>query len=197
MIKSIYNDLCKKYKENEVQIVCPSGAACSVYDVERGPGKAKTVHHYFGIGLADKSYDSIIENTKETTCGKIQQLKVLIIDEISMMSARIFNLVSKLAMHCRGINQPFGGMQVIGVGDFYQLPPVADYIDPGQYAFLSPLFKPTFKHNVLLHTVYRQHQDDPELLDALNCIRVGNCDLKTAEFLKTLNRELPNKENVT
>ena len=63
---------------------------------------------------------------------RIQGTEILIIDEISMISAQLLDMVSLVAMHCRGNDLPFGGMRVIMVGDFFQLPPVK-----GNFAFTS------------------------------------------------------------
>ncbi|XP_070556447.1 ATP-dependent DNA helicase pif1-like [Ptychodera flava] len=178
-------------RNKKVKIVCPT--ACSIYD--NLPIKAETVHSFFGIGLADKPVRDVVNNTKEHVAIRLKEVDILILDEMSMLSARVFNIVSIISQRSRENRLPFGGMQIIGVGDFHQLPPVPDFIDQGDYAFLSPLWKLTFRHTILLTTIYRQQDSQRDLIHALNSIRIGRCDEDTFNFLMTLRRPLINQNS--
>ncbi|XP_070541322.1 uncharacterized protein [Ptychodera flava] len=193
VVKRIYQNLTST-TEKSVQIVCPTGAACSIYDDL--PRKSETVHSYFGVGLADQPITAIVNSTKEYISKKLNQVDVIILDEVSMLSARLFNLITLIAQRCRDNDKPFGGIQVVAVGDFYQLPPVPGFVDPGEYAFISPFWKFTFKHHVLLTTIYRQHSQT-HLLNALNSVRIGQYDAATIDFLNTLKRPLTNQDSAT
>ncbi|XP_070548348.1 uncharacterized protein [Ptychodera flava] len=193
VVKRIYQNLTST-TEKSVQIVCPTGAACSIYDDL--PRKSETVHSYFGVGLAEQPITAIVNSTKEYISKKLNQVDVIILDEVSMLSARLFNLITLIAQRCRDNDKPFGGIQVVAVGDFYQLPPVPGFVDPGEYAFISPFWKFTFKHHVLLTTIYRQHSQT-HLLNALNLVRIGQYDAATIDFLNTLKRPLTNQDSAT
>ena len=98
-----------------------------------------TVHSWSGIGaretLDQYALDSI--SSKEKTVRRIKKAKVLVIDEISMLDGRVLDMVETV---CRTIKQredAFGGMQVIVVGDFFQLPPIAGRGEISRFAFES------------------------------------------------------------
>lgn len=83
-----------------------------------------------------------------TAKQNIQITELLIIDEISMISAKTFNQLEILCRNVRNNNEYFGGMQVILAGDFYQLPPVANELigDPGNHCFKLSWFNNCFPH---------------------------------------------------
>jgi len=85
-----------------------------------------TIHSRSGIGIKDsldlRDLDLIAQ--KEHIYKNITGVSVLIIDEISMLSATTLDIVSKVCQHIRQDYRAFGGLQVIAVGDFFQLPPV-------------------------------------------------------------------------
>lgn len=102
-----------------VQIVAPSGtAAVNV--------RAQTLHSFFGLGgSTNKGIDELVRSIKPTVRQRIDTVDTLIIDEISMVSSATFERMDRLAKAARDKpDKPFGGMQVIVLGDFCQLPPV-------------------------------------------------------------------------
>lgn len=87
-----------------------------------------TLHSFSGIGISDYMTDEDIQKFFIKR-GKLRQrillAKILIIDEISMVHRKQFELASRMISYAKGNKAPFGGMQVIVTGDFYQLPPVS------------------------------------------------------------------------
>ena len=100
-----------------------------------------------------------------------------------MMSVQLFELLNLVAQRTRKSREPFGGMQVIFSGDFYQLPPVGDEDDIAtrQYCFESPLWESVFNVHVKLDTMFRQ--SDPKYIKILNQIRCGKISKKTVDIL--------------
>ena len=154
---------------------------------------AKTIHSWSGIGLGvgtkEEIVDKAIRNKRATTNWKTTQ--VLIVDEISMMSLKIFEAIEQIAKCCkRQYLRPFGGMQVIFIGDFYQLPPVKDT----QFCFESALWGQTFalENHIHLKTLYRQK--DPEYIRILTEVRDG---VLTEESLVALTARLNTKYDAT
>jgi len=89
-------------------------------------GHGVTIHAWSGIGVRDalhrRDLDTLAANRRLAT--RIERAKVLVIDEISMLPARSLTLVDTVCRHIRGVPSPFGGLQMVLVGDFFQLPPV-------------------------------------------------------------------------
>ena len=150
---------------------------------------ARTIHSWSGIRIArgpvDKIISSAIKSRKVASSWK--KTKILIIDEVSMMSQKIFELLDELGRRIRNSPLPFGGIQVIFTGDFFQLPPVGSdgEIETEKFCFESPLWNRIFTPNnhIQLKTIFRQ--TDPLYIDILSQIRKGVLDEKNIDLLKT------------
>jgi nucleoside-triphosphatase THEP1 len=149
-----------------------------------------TVYRWAGIGIGPKDGQSFEDYFRQmqaqglhwqATMGRIRGTSILVIDEVSMLSGKILDFVDYVCRQVRGDDRPMGGIQVIAVGDFLQLPPVAK---TGLYdwAFASPAWQQIdFKH-VTLRQVHRQ--DDPDFISILNQFREGTITKDGANILK-------------
>ena len=133
-----------------------------------------TIHSWSGIGIRKALNDvdlEILLNT-ERLVKQITGTQVLIIDEISMLDAGTLEMVDQVCRTLRNSNEPFGGLQTMLVGDFFQLPPVSKYGEAAaQFAFTSPAWS-----NSLFEVCYltEQHrQSDEALSSVLSAIRRG------------------------
>lgn len=129
---------------------------------------------------------------------RVKAVDVVIWNEISMSSRRVFELANKIHLELASkCDTPlsFGGIQVIVVGDFLQLRPVANYFDLGKFAFTSPLFIRAISHRVELTTIMRQNEEDNVFVACLKEIRVGKCGPESMAFLKKMPRDLPEEIN--
>src|SRR3989344_5718155 len=133
-----------------------------------------TIHSWSGIGIKKNVSDWDIEmiQSREKTARRIVEAKVLIIDEISMLDAQTLESVDKVLRTLRRRplmeEQPFGGLQVIVVGDFFQLPPVSRGEDV-QFAFDSDAWKAL--NPVVCYLSEQHRQEDGAYLDLLNAVR--------------------------
>jgi len=174
-----------------VQVCALTGCAA----VLLGCKGAKTVHSWAGVGLATgphgKVVDKVIKNKHKSSGWK--KVDVLIIDEISMMSKKLFNILDSIGRKVRKRPDiPFGGIQVVFSGDFYQLPPVGDRDDEetSAFCFESDSWKSTFDKTVQLTTIFRQ--TDLKYTKILNQIRVGKLKKSSYETLLThVGKEVP------
>ena len=115
--------------------------------------------------------------------------KLLVIDEASMMSKALFELLKFIARKIRGNEEPFGGIQLCLCGDFFQLPPVnKSGGDDGRFCFESPLWSTCVQQSIELATVYRQH--DESLLTLLGEVRYNDCSQSSIDLLSKLNRPI-------
>lgn len=162
---------------------------------------ARTIHSWSGIRLCKGENAKIVENALKYKKNKSnwKSIRVLIIDEVSMMSLKVFNVLNEIAKRAQFNSTPFGGIQVVFVGDFYQLPPVSSQedVDSEKFCFESPLWSQLFPLNnvVLLKTIFRQ--DDPKYKEILLQIRESTLTAENSDLLETyVNREFdPSKYN--
>ena len=143
-----------------------------------------TLHSWSGIGI-NKTLDSreLKELAgQERTAKRIRKAEVLIIDEISMFDGRILDLVDAVCRSIKDFTRPFGGMQVIFVGDFFQLPPVSRAAEGApQFAFASQSWAAADPTVCYLSEQHRQ--DDERFLKLLSALRRGKVTNAHKELL--------------
>jgi ATP-dependent DNA helicase PIF1 len=149
--------------------------------------KATTIHSWSGIKLARGTIEEVIEYTYRNNSAKKNwnSTDILIVDEVSMMSQKIFEILVKLSTIIRKSTYLFGGIQVIFCGDFFQLAPVPNYNDEltEKFCFQSPLWETIFKkeNHIELKTVFRQK--DIVYKSILSDIRIGNINEESFNIL--------------
>jgi ATP-dependent exoDNAse (exonuclease V) alpha subunit len=126
-----------------------------------------TIHSWSGIGPRDTltRYDLDNISTLKRIVDKVKKADVLVIDEISMLDGKIIDMVNIVAKTIRESSEPFGGLQVVFVGDFFQLPPIAKMGDMMRYAFESRGWEEARPMVCYLSDQFRQ--DDEMLLSLL------------------------------
>lgn len=142
-----------------------------------------TIHAWSGIGVRENlsEWDVEMMLEKKYIWDRFHETKVLIIDEISMLSGALLNSLDLLARAMKNQELPFGGMQVVFVGDFFQLPPIGG--TGTAYAFLSDAWKNADIHFCYLQKSYRQ--DDGPLLSVLSQIRSCSISEDTHDILSS------------
>ncbi len=143
-----------------------------------------TIHSWSGIGIAEAMTDDQIELLVEKPWikDKIGRNKVLIIDEVSMLDANTLDLVDRVCRKAKlERDLPFGGMQVILVGDFFQLPPVSKN-KTARFAFNSDAWESLSPKVCVLHEQHRQ--DDMVFLEVLTAMRNGALTKKHKQILQ-------------
>lgn len=170
----------------DVQVCALTGCAAVLLDC-----KAKTVHSWAGIGLGNGAIPTIVEKIMKNHYIKAtwKAIDLLIIDEVSMMSQKLFELLDTIGKTVRRKpHLPFGGIQLLFSGDFYQLPPVGNKDEPDttRFCFESPRWLETFAvaNHVNFAKIFRQ--SDPIYQRILNQLREGRLKRSSNEVL--LNR---------
>ncbi|MDR0955808.1 MAG: AAA family ATPase [Candidatus Nomurabacteria bacterium] len=160
-----------------------------------------TIHSWSGLGVRDFLSDKFFQRMSDSRQTAIRAADVLIIDEISMLHSWQLDLIDQILRRVReSPSRPFGGLQVILSGDFFQLPPVGSrslqnfrQSSPGDFDGVDQIpAEPatTFAYNstawqnldpVILYLTAQHRQDDAEFLDILNKIRAGEVRRADAE----------------
>lgn len=144
-----------------------------------------TIHHFAGIGgfsLADKPVDELVRMAISRRGAQWRAAKTLVIDEVSMLDGQLFDLLDTIARRVRGSGTPFGGLQLVLLGDFFQLPPVSKQGDaPCKFAFEAAAWSSCVQRTFELTKVFRQ--SDPAFVNALNCVRVGTAPPTARQLL--------------
>jgi ATP-dependent DNA helicase PIF1 len=184
LIKQIVSDAEEKKKI--IKVCALTGCAAILLQC-----KATTLHMFSGIGLANKKNSEIVEELFTKKRHKLKNwrdLEILIIDEVSMMSLKILLLLDLIARKFYKKNVPFGGLQVIFTGDFYQLSPVFTNCgekekEDSMYCFEHELWNQLFtkENQIVLKTIFRQN--DETLLKVLKYIRKGQITPSTKATL--------------
>ena len=183
LIKYIYDDAMRSGKK--IQVTALTGCAAILLNCS-----AKTLHSWAGIGLGNAEADFIIEKIQRNRYKKKswKETDILIVDEVSMMSLKLVELLNLVGKEIRRSNRPFGGIQIIFSGDFYQLPPVAsnkDNLEDSQFCFESDLWSTLFEpaNQIALKKIFRQK--DEVYATILNQIREGKLKRKSYELLQS------------
>lgn len=169
VLRHLVQELCRKHGQVNVGVTASTGlAACNI--------SGQTVHKYLSIGLGTGSPQELANKIKKNGPAKKrwQSMVVLIIDEILMIDGKLFTKLDEIAKVIRNNQAPFGGIQLVCTGDFFQLPPVSKD-NSGQYCFQSPSWSRAMTHTITLTQVFRQ-KGDSELIDMLNALRKGDLD---------------------
>lgn len=172
-------------------VVAYTGAVCAQVLSECN---ARTIHSWGGVGLAEVDAEHLLIQVRRNV-NAVKRWKttdVLIMDEISMITAEFLEKLDAVAKHFRGSTEPFGGIQVILCGDFLQLPPIFKTRYYGtetppspaqQFCFESKLWPSLIKKTITLTQVWRQ--TDKDFQQALAEIRIGKCSPKTEALIRS------------
>ena len=151
-----------KAEVDRVAVTASTGlAACNVGGV--------TLHSFAGIGLGKEAVPELVKKIKRNSKAKMRWLrtKVLIIDEISMVDGDLFDKLEAIARAIRNNGRPFGGIQLVITGDFFQLPPVPDYGRVSKFCFDAATWNTSIEHTIGLTQVFRQ-KDPGAYIDTVN-----------------------------
>ncbi len=148
--------------------------------------KAKTLHSWAGIGLGRGTAEQLATDILKSPYAKRRwkRAHILVIDEISMMSPDLFEKLSQVGKRVRGGTVPWGGLQLIVCGDFFQLPPVNKETSAlGKFAFDAPAWKAANLQPVVLTRIERQ--TDTAFQTLLNEARVGTLSPQSIATIKS------------
>jgi len=153
LLREIISSLRKKYarEPDRIAVTASTGlAACNVGGV--------TLHSFAGIGLGKEPVAELVKKIKKNQKARHRWMrtKVLVVDEVSMVDGELFDKLESIARQLRNNGRPFGGIQLVITGDFFQLPPVPDKGKVAQFAFDASTWTTSVEYTIGLHHVFRQ-----------------------------------------
>lgn len=197
---AILDGLQRRYQaafRRAVAVCAPTGIAATHLS-------GRTIHSRLMVGMVRRASD-FLNALQKRNVRQLRTLEVLVIDEISMVSAEMFECLSWFLGQARGRPElPFGGVQVIVCGDFGQLQPIAAgseavrafqvdaFLNRG-YAFQAPVWRRSGLRSFHLQKIWRQ--EDAEFSSLLNRIKVGD-EAALEELLARCGRPLPAEHGV-
>ncbi|RGP71495.1 hypothetical protein FLONG3_7106 [Fusarium longipes] len=187
LMRAIIKELKAKYAKDpeRVAVTASTGlAACNIGGI--------TLHSFSGIGLGKDDAPALVKKIRRNPKAKNRWLrtKCLVIDEISMVDGDLFDKLSQIGRTIRNNGRPWGGIQLIITGDFFQLPPVPDHGAKREtkFAFDASTWTTSVDHTIGLTQVFRQR--DPVFANMLNEMRLGRITEDTVRAFKRLERPL-------
>ena len=191
IIKRIYNDA--KSANVNIQVTALTGCAAAILNC-----KGRTIHSWSGMGISNFEPEQMYERIKKNKYAREEWLQtdILIVDEVSMMSAKMLDVLNYVGKKVRKNSLPFGGIQVIFSGDFYQLPPIEKKEARVKFCFQSEHWSEIFarENHVVLDTVFRQA--DSVYRNILNDMRKGVLTRESEEILLTRVDILPEDSEI-
>lgn len=179
-----------KAQGKRIAMTASTGIAASHID-------GMTIHSWSGLGIKDSLRDDEIDRMafQPKMVEKYNMCDVLVIDEVSMLHGSRLDMVNRVAKWLRSNSAPFGGLQVIFVGDLFQLPPVSRDNDI-DWVHTSASWLEAAPETCYLTEQHRQGADSA-LLTVLREMRSGSLSEESRNLLQSAIRPVPDDDSVT
>lgn len=187
----------KSYILNKIKEQIPKLVITSTTGIAAVNVKGQTLHSWAGVGICNHPIQYTVEKIlkKSSLKKQIQKCKILAIDEISMLDIHTFEYVDAVLKQVRSNDEPFGGIQVIFIGDFFQLPPVEKNEEvERKYCFESKLWEDLGLQTIILTKNYRQNEE--KLITALANMRTNSLTKDDIDLFKTRECANNSEENI-
>ncbi len=168
-----------------------NGKSIKRYPIVASTGSAailvggRTFHSFFGLGILEGGAENTIVRAvkNKKLMQRLFNADCVVIDEVSMLSGTVLETAERIAQEARGLDQPWGGLRIIAVGDFAQLPPISINIENKEWAFLHNVWQESNFTSIQLKTVVRTK--DQKYLKLLKAVREGNNIKEIDEYMKS------------
>lgn len=148
--------------------------------------EGQTLHSFAGIRLGKESVDHLFKSMSATSKVTWNDVSILVIDEISMIDPNYFQKLDQVVRRVRGVfNKPFGGVQIVAVGDFFQLMPVLPNGALTKFCFQLNEWRQCIERVIVLKQVHRQ--SDTSFVELLNRVRTAT---PSADDITVLNKRI-------
>lgn len=188
LLHTIIGSLRQRYPlDNAVAVTATTGLAAQNLS-------GQTIYSWGMLGVGNDTVNAMLVKLKKpfakAALSRWQQCRVLIVDEISMLPGGLLDKMEQIARSVRNSSAPFGGIQLIFTGDFFQLPPVDKERTGIKLCFEADCWNRVVGDNqMLLDTVFRQ-KGDSRLIRMLNALRTGLLTPDIIQEFKALSRQV-------
>lgn len=173
----VVREFMKDVDPKQMPILASTGAAAVLLG-------GRTFHSFFGLGIMEggpeATFNRIMNDAK--TLKRIRQVEGVIIDEVSMIPGDALMVAERISQMAKESTLPWGGLRIIAVGDFGQLPPVTKHGQKRDWAFLSETWQRTGFQNCILN--FNQRIQDGNFLKVLADVREGKVSPLARDFLE-------------
>ncbi len=187
----VLNQYIQYLKERRIPVSITASTGIAATHLE-----GTTIHAWSGIGIKNSLSMANLRELKEKKYLKknIDNSRVLIIDEISMLHKKQFDMVNEVLKFFKETDNPFGGIQLVISGDFFQLPPIGEYNETNRdkFSFMSRAWLDADLTICYLTEQFRQ--TDNKLNEILNEIRSGSVSQSAKAILNSNNNEIESGE---
>ncbi len=177
----VLNQFIQHLKDAKIDVAVTASTGIAATHI-----KGSTIHSWAGIGIKQRVSQKDLANIikKKHLTKQFNKAKVLIIDEISMLHRDQLDSIDEVLRYCLESFDPFGGLQVVLCGDFFQLPPIGEYQQASRdkFAFMSEAWVKAEFNICYLTAQYRQN--DNRLNQILSEIRTGTVTQQSHQWLK-------------
>lgn len=169
--------LLKHYlKGKDIPILASTGSAAILVG-------GRTFHSFFGLGIMEGGFEATVERAlkNKKLISRLKKTATVVIDEVSMLSGPTLRAAQTIAQKVLKSMAPWGGLRIIAVGDFAQLPPVNPFSQRKEWAFLDPVWLFSEFQPIVLTEMMRSK--DTQFLEVLSRVRSGRVDSLVIDFL--------------
>lgn len=187
ILKTLIAKLHGLYGKEAIAITASTGLAAATIG-------GSTLHKWSGVGIGTGTAQQLVKRLEKrhSQLAVWRNTRVLIIDEVSMIDGHFLDKLEYMARRLRKNEKPFGGIQLVLTGDFFQLPPVqkrdSQQGEMAVFCFQSEMWRSCIHRTILLTKVFRQQDDD--LVNMLNGIRFGEVTPQLTQTIRQLGRSV-------
>ena len=175
----VIRQFLKTKSSKDFPVLASTGAAAVLLN-------GRTFHSFLGLGIMEGGVQATIDRALKNrrVVKRLKSISGFILDEVSMISAPTFRAAESICRLARDNSGPWGGLQVIVVGDFAQLPPVQNGFERvKQWAFSDPAWDFSDFRSICMKTPMRCQ--DPDFLSILQLVREGKVDSAVTDYLNS------------
>ena len=209
----VLNEAIREMRKNGLSVAVTASTGIAATHLN-----GQTIHSWSGVGVSNALTDTLLKTIRARRGKRIKATDVLVLDEVSMIHAWLFDMVDEVCRKVRKNPAPFGGLQVVISGDFFQLPPVStsmrnrDVFEPSEefissrekYAaagknpegYITESFAWDALKPVVCYLTEQHRQDDGKLLEVLTDIRGGLVSDDDKQVLASRLGEYPEDDEV-